>query len=517
MRRAYIVRLPMGTGKTRLVLRKILHGAGRRLAAWNRRLERTLIAGPNHHVHRAWWRELLLLACEHGIIRGLDDETIRDMSLAKLRRALARHGISTPTYRTYRLLGRQRVGRWHYVVLDEWHRITQKIINQCNRWVEDEDGGRPWYVGGRSIVKDLFFVSATPVNPVLEDDEAVQEDAFDVTVFRDRVREAIRRAAMVLQGFTGRRADISEQFFEFVARVHVRELTAGSLRWVLPKAVDGAGADATEDELDLVGRCLREDSNWAFEYARMVGLIRTTWDRHVQVHRLSRSLAGRRKSFGKQYATVHVVRDSRGRPQAWKYLAEQHPRCKRLLEVLQREGVVAATREGVELTRKSKALVFCTHRGVALGLVEALNRRLGEDAANTNVDAEDVESVTGTFNKRTKPPYILVATDVLSEGIDLHWACKLLVHYELAWSPLRLFQRVGRLTRRQRKVGFNQNVRVAHIMVPGSVEEERVNRLLRRIEFLADQNLWPSNAAPIKLAQALLGSGPSLHLAEATR
>jgi hypothetical protein len=55
---------------------------------------------------------------------------------------------------------------------------------------------------------------------------------------------------------------------------------------------------------------------------------------------------------------------------------------------------------------------------------------------------------------------------------------------------------------------------VAHVIVPGSVEEERVNRLLRRIEFLAEQNLWPTTDAPSKLTKALIGSGPSLHLAE---
>jgi hypothetical protein len=89
------------------------------------------------------------------------------------------------------------------------------------------------------------------------------------------------------------------------------------------------------------------------------------------------------------------------------------------------------------------------------------------------------------------------------------------LRYERPWSPLRLFQRVGRLTRRKGKIGFNSNVRVAHVIIPGSVEEERVNRLLRRIQFLADEQLWPTSSAPEKLARALLGSGPSLHLAEA--
>ena len=228
MRRAYIVRLPMGAGKTRLVLRNILHGTGGQLAAWNRRLRRTLIAGPNHHVHRAWLRELLLLALEQGLVGGLQEDTIRDMSVRRLRRMLLRHAIVPPTYRTYRLLGRERVGRWHNVVLDEWHRVTAKVIGQCGRWIAKEAGRRPWYVGGNSIVKDLFFVSATPVNPVLEDEEALRENAFDEDVFQERVKTALLRAATIMGGFTGRRVELGNQFFDFVGEIGVKTLSVPS-------------------------------------------------------------------------------------------------------------------------------------------------------------------------------------------------------------------------------------------------------------------------------------------------
>ncbi|MHB2020758.1 MAG: helicase-related protein, partial [Candidatus Xenobia bacterium] len=44
-------------------------------------------------------------------------------------------------------------------------------------------------------------------------------------------------------------------------------------------------------------------------------------------------------------------------------------------------------------------------------------------------------------------PDVLVATDELSEGIDLHNSCRLLVHYELDPSPIRTIQRQGRLRR----------------------------------------------------------------------
>jgi hypothetical protein len=44
-------------------------------------------------------------------------------------------------------------------------------------------------------------------------------------------------------------------------------------------------------------------------------------------------------------------------------------------------------------------------------------------------------------------PDVLVATDKLSEGVDLHRCCRHLIHYELDPSPLRTLQRNGRVRR----------------------------------------------------------------------
>jgi hypothetical protein len=50
------------------------------------------------------------------------------------------------------------------------------------------------------------------------------------------------------------------------------------------------------------------------------------------------------------------------------------------------------------------------------------------------------------FNSPFGPP-VLVATDRLSEGVDLHRHCRHLVHYEMPPSPVRMIQRRGRLRR----------------------------------------------------------------------
>lgn len=82
------------------------------------------------------------------------------------------------------------------------------------------------------------------------------------------------------------------------------------------------------------------------------------------------------------------------------------------------------------------------------------------------------EDLIERFNKKNQTPFILVVTDILSGSVDLHHACNLIVHYELPWSPLRLFQRIGRLTRlktRGNRLMFNRDVRVGHVIIPGSV------------------------------------------------
>ena len=44
-------------------------------------------------------------------------------------------------------------------------------------------------------------------------------------------------------------------------------------------------------------------------------------------------------------------------------------------------------------------------------------------------------------------PLVLVTTDVLQEGEDLHTFCRRIVHYGIAWTPSAMEQRTGRVDR----------------------------------------------------------------------
>lgn len=57
--------------------------------------------------------------------------------------------------------------------------------------------------------------------------------------------------------------------------------------------------------------------------------------------------------------------------------------------------------------------------------------------------AETVES----FGTGSSPMRMLVATDVASEGVNLHHQCRYIIHYDLPWSIITLIQRNGRIDR----------------------------------------------------------------------
>jgi superfamily II DNA/RNA helicase len=76
----------------------------------------------------------------------------------------------------------------------------------------------------------------------------------------------------------------------------------------------------------------------------------------------------------------------------------------------------------------------------------------------SNAEKVIVETVTGDVSSEGKirtvtafrtpfPPYILVSTSVLSEGVDLHTECRHVVHYDHEWNPAVLEQKTGRIDR----------------------------------------------------------------------
>jgi superfamily II DNA or RNA helicase len=63
------------------------------------------------------------------------------------------------------------------------------------------------------------------------------------------------------------------------------------------------------------------------------------------------------------------------------------------------------------------------------------------------MSADEFEAVKGEFEDATAAVRLLLATDAASEGINMQGECRWVIHYDVPWSPSRLVQRNGRVSR----------------------------------------------------------------------
>jgi SNF2 family DNA or RNA helicase len=63
------------------------------------------------------------------------------------------------------------------------------------------------------------------------------------------------------------------------------------------------------------------------------------------------------------------------------------------------------------------------------------------------MNADDFEAVKSEFEDQTAAVRLLLATDAASEGINMQESCRWIIHYDIPWSPSRLQQRNGRVSR----------------------------------------------------------------------
>lgn len=81
------------------------------------------------------------------------------------------------------------------------------------------------------------------------------------------------------------------------------------------------------------------------------------------------------------------------------------------------------------------------------------------------------------FSKQHKA--ILVATDCISEGMNLQHACSQIIHYELPWNPNRLEQRNGRIDRYGQP---EEKVYIKTLVVNDSLDTKILSLLMRKAE-----------------------------------
>ena len=108
------------------------------------------------------------------------------------------------------------------------------------------------------------------------------------------------------------------------------------------------------------------------------------------------------------------------------------------------------------------------------GFVEGVRNANGR----TSNHKEDRRRAAARFNRAEVR--FLVSTEAAGEGIDLQESCSALIHVDLPWNPMRLHQRVGRLSR----YGQTAPVDVVTVRNPDTVESriwECLDKKLERI------------------------------------
>jgi superfamily II DNA or RNA helicase len=108
--------------------------------------------------------------------------------------------------------------------------------------------------------------------------------------------------------------------------------------------------------------------------------------------------------------------------------------------------------EDIMVDEGSKAIVFTEYKDTANYLMESINKKHPEWAANVlkltseeTRDEEKFQRIKNAFETNPKAR-ILIATDVIAEGVNLQVA-HILVNYEIPWSLIKVEQRIGRVWR----------------------------------------------------------------------
>ena len=143
-----------------------------------------------------------------------------------------------------------------------------------------------------------------------------------------------------------------------------------------------------------------------------------------------------------------------------------------------------------------QVLFFTEYKATQALVMSALQQRFGKGCVtfiNGDERIEGVVDLDGTVRTLSLPRVraaqdfnagnvrFLVSTEAAGEGIDLQERCAALIHIDLPWNPMRLHQRVGRLSR----YGQTLPVRAITLCNPDTVEAriwDKLNEKIARIQ-----------------------------------
>ena len=126
----------------------------------------------------------------------------------------------------------------------------------------------------------------------------------------------------------------------------------------------------------------------------------------------------------------------------WWNTIQRDPKLLKFAHILSRDKIL----------KKNKLIVFTESKETAEYLVKSLEEKFPDEIISFTGASSALtrEKVIENFDAKVSFPKddfrILIATEVLSEGVNLHRS-NVVINYDIPWNPTRLMQRVGRINR----------------------------------------------------------------------
>lgn len=186
--------------------------------------------------------------------------------------------------------------------------------------------------------------------------------------------------------------------------------------------------------------------------------------------------------------------------------------------MVKRETKVERLKDLIETSLEGQqVLLFTEYKATQALVVSALLERFGEGCAtfiNGDGYLEEVRTAAGGTTLQSKRAdaakafnegkvRFLVSTEAAGEGIDLQERCSALIHVDLPWNPMRMHQRVGRLSR----YGQREPVHVFNLRNPDTLESRIWECLEQKLQRIS-QAFTRAMDDPEDMLQLVLGMSP---------
>jgi hypothetical protein len=426
---------------------------------------------------------------------------------------------------TLRTLKNHLDGAWHESLLRRWREVYPGIehVGVFGRAERDADGNELRRIGGRHqalqkrlhahgdalylALRERYLHTVLPIAGWAR----ARVDAFLADANARLHRSRVGRSAAQRRDFK-----LAKRCVEQAAAAHWR--AAGEPAAALTGTLDADGRDALLDPdfltlgLDLAKDALEQDEvgehrpRWSIDRELALDIIgdgRSLWagaagllgqlDRGTRVtvtERLARTLAFQQVPF-----IAELLGAAKAAGVAVERIESRSLRCfidefwERPEGAPWRERILDFLRYFVDRDESHRESI----------IEEVLESNKAAFARHTK-DGSSRERLREAFNTPLFP-MVLIANEVMQEGLDLHRSCRRVIHHDLAWNPAQLEQRVGRVDRlgsrllRLRERDEAAMLEVVYPMIRGTIDE-RLYEVVRRRE---------------KWLEFLLGAPPNLH------